>query len=188
MSNVNGNDIDDLFKRASDKYALRTGAANWDKVAADLGKDRSLIIPPANTEGGDRRRRRRFFWLFLLLPLGGVGYYAWHAASHNNSQATSAARLGASQQAPSQAGTNPETQASAPAGTHSAEQAPALAGTHSNPAGTQSNTQPPAQAGATTALPPSPQQWPAPTTQAQQKLIPGAPPTIRYRIRPDIPP
>ncbi|HEX9504028.1 MAG TPA: hypothetical protein VF974_06995 [Patescibacteria group bacterium] len=174
MSNVNGNDIDDLFKRASDKYPLRTDSANWDKVAADLDKDRSLIIPPANTEGGDRRRRRRFFWLFLLLPLGGVGYYAWHAASHNNSQATSAARLGASQQAPSQAGTNPETQASAPAGTHSAEQAPALAGTHSNPAGTQSNTQAPAQAGVTPGVPASAQEGAAPTTQAQQKVITGA--------------
>src|SRR5258708_37100504 len=171
MSNVNGNDIDDLFKRASDKYPLRTDSANWDKVAADLDKDRSLIIPPANTEGGARRRRRSFFWLFLLLPLGGVGYYAWHAASHNNSQATSAARLGASQQAPSQAGTNAEPQSSAPAGSHSAEQAPALAGTHSNPAGTQSNTQAPAQAGGTPGVPASAREGAAPTPQAQQKVI-----------------
>src|SRR5258708_39146781 len=100
MLNVNGNDIDDLFKRASDKYPLRTDNANWDKVAADLDKDRSLIIPPANTEGGDRRRRRRFCLLFLLLPLGEVGDNAWHATSHKNSQATSAARLGETQQPP----------------------------------------------------------------------------------------
>lgn len=86
MSNVKGTDIDDLFKRASDKYPLRTDSANWDRVAADLDKDRSLIIPPPNMEGGDRRRRRRFLWLLLLLPLGGVGYYAlW---SHRQAPAT----------------------------------------------------------------------------------------------------
>src|ERR1700712_3558631 len=76
MSNVKGNDIDDLFKRAAEQYPLRTDSADWNKLAADLDKDRSLIIPPANAGGGDKRKRRRFFWLFLLLPLGGIGYYA----------------------------------------------------------------------------------------------------------------
>lgn len=77
MSNVKGNDIDDLFKRASDKYPLRTDSADWDRLAADLEKDPSLIVPPPNMDG-DKRRRRRFFWLFLLIPLGvgGLVYYA----------------------------------------------------------------------------------------------------------------
>ncbi|HWK04817.1 MAG TPA: hypothetical protein VNS58_14350 [Puia sp.] len=103
MSNVKGSDIDDLFKRAADKYPLRTDSADWDRLAADLDKDRSLIIPPINMEGGDKKRRRRFFWLFLLLPLGGIGYYAWHAAGQKNSQAVSATRA-ANTQIPAAAG------------------------------------------------------------------------------------
>jgi len=78
MGHVNSNDIDDLFKRASERYPLRTDSADWDRVAADLERDPSLILPPLNT-GDDGRRRRRFFWLFLLLPLAGIGYYTWHA-------------------------------------------------------------------------------------------------------------
>jgi len=30
----------------------------------------------------EKRRRRRFLWLFLLLPLGGAGYYILHTAGH----------------------------------------------------------------------------------------------------------
>lgn len=78
MSNVNGNDIDDLFKRAADGYPLRTNSSDWDRLAADLEKDPSLILPPLYTET-DRSKRRRFFWLFLLLPLGGLGYLAWQS-------------------------------------------------------------------------------------------------------------
>jgi len=77
MSNVNDNNLDDLLRRAAEKYPLRTDSADWGKLVADLDKDPSLVLPPMN--GEDRRRRRRFFWLFLLLPLAGAGYYAWHA-------------------------------------------------------------------------------------------------------------
>ena len=123
MSNVKGNDIDDLFKRASDQYPLRTDSADWNKLAADLDKDRSLIIPPANTEGGGKRKRRRFFWLFLLLPLGGIGYYA--VQSSKQSQATvqhgapetsakaGGDQAGTAQAVPSGKGSNPQDAASA---------------------------------------------------------------------------
>jgi hypothetical protein len=79
MSNLKDTDIDDLFRRASDKYPLRTDSSDWDKMSAALEKDPP---PPADgTATDDQRKRRRFFWLFFLLPLGvgGLGYYAWHA-------------------------------------------------------------------------------------------------------------
>src|SRR5258708_662619 len=86
MSQLNGNDIDDLFRRASDKYPLRTDNADCGRIAADLERDPSLILPPISEEGNGRRRRR-FFWLFLLLPLGGAGYFIARQAGHgSNSQ------------------------------------------------------------------------------------------------------
>lgn len=75
MSNLKDTDIDDLFRRASDKYPLRTDGAEWDRMAAALEKE-PPIPPGADTE--EKRRKRRFFWLFLLLPLAGAGYYTWH--------------------------------------------------------------------------------------------------------------
>jgi len=85
MSNVNDNNLDDLLRRAAEKYPLRTDSADWGKLVADLDKDPSLILPPVNGEDG--RRRRRFFWLFLLLPLAGAGYYTWHMAGRSASVA-----------------------------------------------------------------------------------------------------
>lgn len=78
MSNLKDTDIDDLFRRASDKYPLRTDSADWDRMAAALDDQ----PPPAagTVDGEDKRRKRRFFWLFLLLPLGGAGYYTLHHA------------------------------------------------------------------------------------------------------------
>ena len=79
-------DIDDLFRRASDKYPLRTDGADWSKLAAALDN----IPAPGELDGTDtegRRRNRRLFWLLLFLPLGGAGYYALHhpgnGSSHN---------------------------------------------------------------------------------------------------------
>src|ERR1700744_3391823 len=81
MSNLKDSDIDDLLRRASDKYPLRTDSADWDRMAAALEKDPP---PPADgTDPADKRKRRRFFWLFLLLPLGGLGYYAWHGTGRS---------------------------------------------------------------------------------------------------------
>lgn len=78
MSTIKGNnEIDDLFRQASDRYPLRTDSADWDRMVADLDSDPSLILPPVTGEGG-QRRRRWVFWLWLLLPLAGIGYYAGH--------------------------------------------------------------------------------------------------------------
>jgi hypothetical protein len=83
MSNVNDNNLDDLLRRAAEKYPLRTDSADWGRLVADLDNDPSMILPPAI--GEDRRRRRRFFWLFLLLPLAGAGYYIAHVGGANSS-------------------------------------------------------------------------------------------------------
>ncbi|MHA4806572.1 outer membrane beta-barrel protein [Flavitalea flava] len=80
MSNINSNNIDDLFQRASDKYPLRTDSADWGRLASALDKDPSLIMTAGSGEG-DTRRRRRFLWLLLLLPLGGIGFYALQSGS-----------------------------------------------------------------------------------------------------------
>jgi hypothetical protein len=77
MLNQKDNDFDDLFRRASDKYPLRTDSADWDRMAAALD-DPSSALP--DMQDTDKRRKRRFIWFFLLLPLGGAGYYAWHQA------------------------------------------------------------------------------------------------------------
>jgi len=102
MSNINDNNLDDLLRRAAEKYPLRTDSADWGKLVSDLEKEPSLILPPV---GEDRQRRRRFFWLFLLLPLAGVGYYAWHAAGRSVSLADQASVVaGKDGQAPANAG------------------------------------------------------------------------------------
>ena len=80
MSNVNDNNLDDLLRRAAEKYPLRTDSADFSKLVSDLEKDPSLILPPLNAED---RRRRRFLWLFLLLPLAGGAYFAWHAGTRS---------------------------------------------------------------------------------------------------------
>ncbi|MBS1665722.1 MAG: outer membrane beta-barrel protein [Bacteroidetes bacterium] len=72
MLNQKDNDFDDLFRRASEKYPLRTDSADWNRMAAALDNP-----PPDVPEElvDERRRKRRFLWLFLLFPLVGGGYY-----------------------------------------------------------------------------------------------------------------
>ena len=93
MSNLKDTDFDDLFRRASEKYPLRTDSSDWDGMSAALEKD-----PPSpgdGTDTNDRRKKRRFFWLFFLLPLGvgGLGYYAWHSGARTKIGATTNASV-----------------------------------------------------------------------------------------------
>ena len=78
MKHVNG-DMEDLFRKAAAKYPLRTDSADWDRLAAALDRDPG---PPSDTDEDDKRRRRGIFWWLILLPLGGLGYYAGHYAWH----------------------------------------------------------------------------------------------------------
>jgi hypothetical protein len=93
MSNLKDTDFDDLFRRASEKYPLRTDSSDWDKMSAALEKDPPS--PDDETDTTDRRKKRRFFWLFFLLPLGvgGLGYYAWHAGARAKVGATTNAAV-----------------------------------------------------------------------------------------------
>src|SRR5579872_6266426 len=115
MSNLKDTDIEDLVRRASDKYPLRTDSADWDRMAAALERD---TPPPDENLETEEKRKRRFLWLFLLLPLlGGAGYYAWHhgpagsrmTASAN--RATAAASTSAPAGSPTNATANPTTSA-----------------------------------------------------------------------------
>jgi hypothetical protein len=82
MSNINGSHIDDLFKRASEGYPIRTDSADWDKIAASLEKDPSLILPPVNGQE-EEGKKRRWLWLLLIIPLAAGGYYTWHSQNNN---------------------------------------------------------------------------------------------------------
>jgi hypothetical protein len=122
MSNLKDTDFDDLFRRASDKYPLRTDSSDWDRMAAALERDPSPDAPD-ETDNTDKRRRRRFFWLFLLLPLAGIGYYVTHSSAKtgNGINTTAVAKsnpaIGAtaspSTGANTTAGTNPNVPATA---------------------------------------------------------------------------
>jgi Outer membrane protein beta-barrel domain len=73
----NNGDMDDLFRRASDRYPLRTDSADWDRLANSLDK------PAPLSDGEDTRLKRRgVFWWFLLLPLAGIGYMTWQVRAH----------------------------------------------------------------------------------------------------------
>src|ERR1700754_716313 len=75
MLNQKDNDFDDLFRRGSDKYPLRTDSADWDRMSAALDDPSTAVL---ETQDNEKRRKRRFIWFFLLLPLGGAGYYIVH--------------------------------------------------------------------------------------------------------------
>jgi hypothetical protein len=78
MSHLEGNNIDDLFKRAAEKYPLRTDSADWSRMAAALEKD--LSQNPTELDKEEGTRKRRFFWLLLLLPIVGIGYFTWQSS------------------------------------------------------------------------------------------------------------
>jgi hypothetical protein len=81
--------MEDLFRRASAKYPLRTDSADWDRLSAALDKDPG---PPSDTDKDDKRRRRGIFWWWLLLPLAvGAGIYGWRASVRPSTHLSKAA-------------------------------------------------------------------------------------------------
>src|SRR5579863_9887296 len=75
----NNGDMDDLFRRASERYPLRTDSADWDKLATALDGG-----PAAPSDEKEKRRRRGIFWWFLLIPLAGIGYWTWQEGVHHS--------------------------------------------------------------------------------------------------------
>ena len=61
MEHVNG-DMEDLFRRAAEKYPLRTDGADWDRLAAALDKDPGS---PSDADTEDKRRRRGIRFISL---------------------------------------------------------------------------------------------------------------------------
>lgn len=57
----NGDDMDDLFRRAAEDYPLNTGGADWEKMSAMLNQQQES--PHA------KRNYRQFLWLLLLFPV-----------------------------------------------------------------------------------------------------------------------
>ncbi|HXB32671.1 MAG TPA: outer membrane beta-barrel protein [Puia sp.] len=75
----NNGDMDDLFRRASERYPLRTDSADWDRLASALNGE-----PAAPSDEAEKRRRRGVFWWFLLVPLAGIGYLTWQMGMHHS--------------------------------------------------------------------------------------------------------
>lgn len=63
-----GTDMDDLFKRASENYPLKTDNSDWEKVLAALKKDDDDpgVLIPVRTG----INRMKYLWLLLLIPIG----------------------------------------------------------------------------------------------------------------------
>jgi hypothetical protein len=74
-------DIDDLFRRAAEKYPLRTDSVDWDRLASALAGGAAA---PSDQE--KKRRRRGVLLWFLLIPLAGVGYLTWQVRAHHSSE------------------------------------------------------------------------------------------------------
>jgi len=100
MPNLKDTDIDDLLRRASDKYPLRTDSASWDRMAAALEKE-PPVPPDGAVDAEEKRKKRRFFWLFLLLPLAGAGYYTLHHSGNVGKVITSGTVITSGKVAPS---------------------------------------------------------------------------------------
>ncbi len=64
MQSLN-DDMDELFRRASDEYPLNTNGADWNKVLQQLHHT-NTDLPKDN----NKKKNYNFLWLLLLLPIG----------------------------------------------------------------------------------------------------------------------
>lgn len=75
MFYLNQNDMDELFREASENYHLNTDAASdWERINHSLHEPPGIIRDPEK----EKKKRRPFaFWYLLLIPLGWLGHYEW---------------------------------------------------------------------------------------------------------------
>lgn len=59
MQSVN-DDMEELFRKAATNYPLKTGSADWNKIAGQLGKPEGDFL--------FRRYQKKLLWLLLLIP------------------------------------------------------------------------------------------------------------------------
>lgn len=62
MQNID-NDMDDLFRRAAQKYPLHPGQSNWDTIEKKL----SSVVPPDDSQKSQRKNNYKKLLLLLLL-------------------------------------------------------------------------------------------------------------------------
>jgi cell division protein FtsL len=62
MQNID-NDMDDLFRRAAEKYPLHPGQSNWDTIEKKL----SSVVPPNDTQKSQRKNNYKKLLLLLIL-------------------------------------------------------------------------------------------------------------------------
>ena len=58
---MNENELDDLFRQASEKYPLRTDSADWDKLARALDGDENRACAPFWPEQNKEKQNQLFF-------------------------------------------------------------------------------------------------------------------------------
>ncbi len=93
MFYVNNDDMDELFRNASEKYPLKTeGAADWDKVYTSLHNDAGTAFADAG-EFKKEKKRRVFLWWILLLPLGWMGHDSWQKLNAAHESKTNVAAI-----------------------------------------------------------------------------------------------
>lgn len=74
-------DMDDLFRHASEEYPLNTKGADWNNVLHKLQHTEDL------SEENQQKKDYKFLWLLLLLPLGFVcGRYIHDSSNLNSSK------------------------------------------------------------------------------------------------------
>jgi len=64
MQSLN-DDMDELFRRASEEYPLKTDGADWKKMMQKMHSVEGDV-----REGGNHSKDFHFLWLLLLLPIG----------------------------------------------------------------------------------------------------------------------
>jgi len=78
MSDSSSDDLDNLFRRAAEKYPLRTESSDWEKIARELDKKDGSRTAFPQYFPIEKKKRRWYLLLVLLLPIAAIGYNYWN--------------------------------------------------------------------------------------------------------------
>ncbi|MGI8951534.1 MAG: outer membrane beta-barrel protein [Chitinophagaceae bacterium] len=81
MEHINDN-MDELFRKAADKYPLKTDTFDWNNVAKRLNE--SDAITPTEVQLTKQKSMRKFWLLLILFPLLLVGYFGYKYMNETN--------------------------------------------------------------------------------------------------------
>ena len=79
MQNIE-NDMDDLFRRASEKYPLNTGRGDWESI------EKRLSVAPLSDEPQKKKRKNNYRNLLLLLLLIGFSFFIGFMISNSKNR------------------------------------------------------------------------------------------------------